>query len=173
MNIPLETNYNVEMPAADWVDGDSETRRKWLCESGTAVCLAGKATSGGQPTPPCRRRGRSRESPSASCSHQPPCSSASLCQSCASKPAGEKNGLCQKTDGSDALWVKTFGSDAFVFCISSPNVVDILNFFLMLRCKVWTDVGVFSHAPAFCYRTRASNGRKILLLVKTTEGNKT
>lgn len=81
-----------------WVDGDSGTRRRCLCESATAVCLAGKATSGGQPTSPCRRRGRSRESPSASCCYrQPPGSLTPLCQSSASEP--EKGDYARKHTG--------------------------------------------------------------------------
>lgn len=74
-----------------------------------------------------------RESPSASCSRQPPCS---LGQSCSATPA--KGRLCPKTHRSDAVSVKTFGPDAFAFCIFSLNVGDILDFsfFLFLNAPL-------------------------------------
>lgn len=146
MNISLDL---ITLWKPGWVDEkDSGTRWRCLCESATAVCLAGKATSGGQPTSPCRRRGRSRESPYASCcSRQPPCSLTLPCQSSASKT--EKGDYARKHTGATRFGWKRLAPTHLPFVF--PRWVSwTFWIFLMLHCKVLTDVGVFSHVLAFC-----------------------
>lgn len=54
-------------------------------------------------------------------------------RSCSPTPAEGR--LCPKTHRSDPLSVKTFGPDAFTFCIFSLNVGDILDFsFFFFKC---------------------------------------